>query len=252
MSKFTTICIVTISLLLCLAATSSADDIKEIHWGTQEWKGFTDKDGSGVYTQLFNKVFDSAGVKLKTSYMPFGRTLHLIKIGKLDFAGGVNKGLEAPKDYIIAEYPAAVFNYYAFFKKSNFPVEWEGIKTISDKKLVATPGVCTVAAGFNEKNVYVVDSRNQAIQMVLKNRADCYIDVEKLMKKFTKEHAADYDSNEFSIKMFKTSEAYMITPKTERGEKILEIYNEATRKLAQSGELKKIYDKFEMSTPVFE
>ena len=41
----------------------SAVEIENVYWGTAEWEGYTDKDGSGIYTQIFKKIFTMMGVE---------------------------------------------------------------------------------------------------------------------------------------------------------------------------------------------
>jgi len=237
-------------VVLVVSFNTSAVEIKKIQWGTEMWKRYTDKDGSGIYTQVFTKVFESEGLELEVSYMPFARSLHLVKTGKLDFAGGTAKEQEANPDYIQARYPVAVSRFNVFFRKSTLQ-EWEPQKSLKDRKIVATPKVAS-SAGLDEKEVHVVTSRNQALKMVLNNRSEFYVDDEKVLETTLQENQKLFNPNDYRVETISTNGWYMRAPNTPRGKKVIEIYERGTKRLYDSGELQKIYERLNFSTPVLE
>ncbi|OMH38307.1 ABC transporter substrate-binding protein [Motiliproteus sp. MSK22-1] len=227
-----------------------ATEIEKISWGTEVWKGYTDKDGSGIYTQILERIFSNAGVEINISYMPFARTLHLVKINKLDFAGGIPRDKTKAKDYIQAKYPIAVNRFVAFFHKETLD-KWQGKASLEGRVIVATPHQAE-QAGLEEEDVYVVETREQALQMVLNKRAAFFLDNEKVLENIIKENQSAFDPDDYRTEDVGTSGYYMIAPNTERGQAIMDIYEKGTLGLYKSGELNALYSQRGFSTPRIE
>lgn len=242
-----TISLIFLLMLMAFSSQATATEIKEVHWGTEMWEGFTDKDGSGIYTQIFTKIFNDAGLELKVAYMPFARTLHLVEIGKLDFAGGIPKEEKKDNTYIQAEYPVVISRFDAFFNKDSVE-KWKGLESIKGRKIVATPTV-SGHIGLKSDEVYVVDTRKQALQMVLSQRAEFYVDDAKVLETTLENNRDLIDMDLYRIENVTTKGWYMIAPNNERGRKIMQIYETGTERLHHSGELKKIYDRHGFLTP---
>ena len=245
MSKFLLVCSFWI-----LSSFAFCAEIKSVHWGTEVWKGYTDKDGSGIYTQIMGKIFTKAGIEINISYMPFARTLHLVKINKLDFAGGIPRDKTEVKDYIQAKYPIAVNRFVAFFHKETLG-KWEGKKSLEGRVIVATPHQAE-QAGLEERDVYVVDTREQALQMVLSKRAEFFLDNEKVLENIIKANQSAFDPSEYRTVSVGTSGYYMIAPNTKRGKAIMDIYEKGTLELYRSGELNALYSQLGFSIPQIE
>jgi polar amino acid transport system substrate-binding protein len=225
----------------------SASDIKAVYWGTAELQGFTDKDGSGIYTQILLRIFNEAGIKMEILYMEMKKAQELVEKGKIDFTGGIAKDKKPHDTYIQAKYPIILSRYNAFFHRNSITV-WDGINTIKGRKIVLTYYMAE-GLGLKKHEVIEVTERKQALQILLSHYADFYIDDEKVMKEEINKNVNLFNIDDYQMENIVEVELYMISPHTERGRQIMEIYEKGTEKLFKSGELKRLYSKYGLLLP---
>ena len=113
-----------------------AEEIKEVHWVSDVWENYTNADGTGLYHEIVNSVFDLYGIKVVPEYVPWLRALSYIETGRADMTGG----LDPTKKFIQSKYPLTVVRECVFFRKNKFD-KWEGIKTLEGKRGVWYLGV---------------------------------------------------------------------------------------------------------------
>lgn len=233
--------------LVTLPCNVFADEIQEVHWGTEVWKGYTDTDGSGLYTQVLKKIFDHEDIELKTSFMPFERTLLLTRKGQLDFSGGIPKDKNENPEYIQAKYPILFTRFNVFFRTESVGT-WNGLESLKGKKIVCTPTIGD-QVGLQENEYSVLPSRKQMIQLVIKKRYDFYLDVENIMSTVLDQNISFLADKNYRVENIVSKGWYMIAPNSERGRSIMEIYNKGIIRLYKSGELKAIYDGYSLPFP---
>lgn len=70
---------------------------------TEEWKGYTNKDGTGSYWEMVDEIFKGSKYKIKKIIYPWKRAEETVKKGEADAIIGVYEGekhLTYPKFYI--------------------------------------------------------------------------------------------------------------------------------------------------------
>ena len=245
----------TIAFLLFLSLAplmSTAEEIKEVVWGTDMWPGLTDHDGTGLYTNVFTEVFKSQGVTLTPKYLPFKQTIHLVDKHELDFAGGVLKDTVESEKHVQARFPVLSTPVEAFFRKTAVEGPWQGVNTIKGHRIVASPQLGE-AIGLKKGEFREVSTKEQAFKMVATGQADFYIDDEQEMVltiKQNKQEIEGYHESDFAIEKVGRTDWFMIAPNTERGKRIMEIYEQGTLHLYRSGELQKLYESRGFQVPV--
>ena len=240
-------------LLFSLAPLmGAAEEIKEVVWGTDVWPGLTDRDGTGLYTNVFTEAFKSQGVKLTPKYLPFEQSIHLVDSHELDFAGGILKDTVRSEKHVQAQFPILSTPVDAFFRKTSIKGPWQGVNTIKGGSIVASP-LLGEAIGLTKGEFLEVSTKAQAFKMVAMGRADFYIDDEKEMAltiKQNKQEIEGYDESDFAIKQVGKTDWFMIAPNNDRGKRIMEIYEKGTLQLFRSGELQTLYDSRGFHVPV--
>ncbi|MHC4886340.1 MAG: hypothetical protein ACYTGH_14780 [Planctomycetota bacterium] len=142
-----------------------------INYITPAWKGLTNRDESGLYFELIRKSFAHSNVRLEIKFGPLNRALLLVKNGKCDLAGATDKTFG--DDVLYAHHPIYRSETMALFERHRLK-NWNGMKTI-----LANPRRCAGSQVMGAQiggTIHEVNSRTQALQMLLRNRVDYYID----------------------------------------------------------------------------
>ncbi|MDC7220790.1 MAG: transporter substrate-binding domain-containing protein [Spirochaetales bacterium] len=224
-----------------------ASDIKVVRWGTEIWKGFTDEDGSGLYTQVLTRIFDLEEIELETHIYPFSRALHLTENGELDLAGGIPKNSKLGENCLQARYPIVVSRFSAFYNKKNTgPLR--DVDSLRDKKIICTLSVGEMI-GLKEDEYEVVTTRDQAINLVLIGRYDVYIDDEKVLQTTMETYEHQFNRNEYASPVVATKGWYMIATDSRRGREILDIFDRGMETLIKTGELITLYESLGFIPP---
>ncbi|MDC7224560.1 MAG: transporter substrate-binding domain-containing protein [Spirochaetales bacterium] len=227
-------------LLLLSLAPLLPQELEKVRWGTEVWKGFTDKDGSGLYTRVLRRIFEEGeGWELEIFYYPFSRSLYLTEKGELDMAGGIPQNSELGRNCLQAQIPIVVSRFSAFYRKNNIE-NIEGVSSLRGKNIVCTLSVGEMI-GLEPEEYYVVNTREQAINLVLIGRYDIYIDDEKVLHDTIEEYQSRFDREDYSTGTIATEGWYMIFPDNERGRRIRDMFDEGMRRLDRSGELETLY-----------
>lgn len=233
-------------LVLSQALLVRADS--SVIWATEEWKGFTDMDGSGIYNRVVNRAFANQNWSVRQEYMPFARSLHHLEVGKADFAGGVAESVAAQKGFISARYPIAVTRIQALFHR-RYLEQWEGKESLMGQ-MVAASSYQPELIGLDSRNplVEIVDNRVQAMNMLVKGRVRFFVEDEFVLK--TVMSSFSFNRDDYVIRTVGYSAYYMVSPDTEKGRKVMSSYNRGITQLHHSGELEPFYRQAEMIYPL--
>lgn len=244
------------SASLVLASDSDVDTPKTIRHHTPEWRGLTNSDGSGLYHEILQRVYEAHDIQVEVDYFPFRRGVLNVSMGKADITGAINKPDEGT---IAAKNPIWATRISALFHKRRLS-NWRGVKTIqrAAERSVGAPGF----AKLSGVEIYEVATRDQALNMMLGGRMDYYIDEYEFLAKLKADHeqALGFEDHkppsgtdslqwdDFIIRPVNTTYAYMLFQDSERGRYFRDIYDKRIEELHQSGELAEIYKKWELST----
>ncbi len=236
-------------LLQCVPVLAQPPLIVRHH--TPEWSALTNPDGSGLYHQVFKEIFAYSNVQVKAAYFPLLRALSHVELGKADMAGGIGLG---DKRFFYAVHPVYQSRVSAFFNIKRVK-NWQGLETI---KQFEDQTVVSVGMGklINIKG-FEVNSRMQALNMVLRKRALFYVDATELFeglylgdysKHFdnlegTASHAP-FDPAQYTHRSISDVSVYMVFQKSERGQKIKTLFEAGFKALYESGRLLEIYQEW--------
>lgn len=230
-------------LLTCLGPVSGfcASDIDSIHIVTPEWQAQTNADGTGIFFEIVQKVYEPEGVRMKFEIMPWKRAWAMIENKKADAMLAVHK---TDKSLLMPQYPLYV-DYTAVLLNKGAFANWQGISSLNGKDVLwlrgydyhLNPKLENVRLDYTE-----VDQHSQAVGMVQFGRADAFLDALIDLDRYLKDKSVDMEP--FRLETLWSSNAYMNFAKTQRSEKLIEIYDRRIIELFKSGELKKIFEKW--------
>lgn len=231
-----------------------AGEKKTLRYHTAEWRGLTNRDGSGLYHEVVRMIFAARGMDVEATYFPFKRTLLNIQQGLADIAGATN--VNEP-GILLSRHPIWVTRISAFFHKSHLK-GWKGADTLS-----ASPGSGVAPPGMDDLvglDLYEVPTRKQALGMVLEGRMDYYVDEYAVLQGIESNGARlfgleegqsfadidDFDLTHFVIEDVATVPIYMCFQDNRQGRRLRDIFDEGFFRLHESGRLGLIYAKWNL------
>jgi len=238
-------------LLWFLPTASLAENqsgITEVVSTSPSWDTFTNRDGTGLYHEILREVFALYGVKVRHVYSKSGRSEELVAENVADMMTCDDK---TTPPLVLGRYPLYVNSYYVFFKKDRIG-PWKGVESLRGKEVLSQHTY------YNQSNFPVpvdvkdVQSGEQALAMILLDRSDFYVDDMTLIRQSIRLNTTPYDEKEFDIREVGKRSYHPIFNQTERGLKIMKMYDDGMLKLHKAGKLRPIYDKWGYQYPDFD
>jgi ABC-type amino acid transport substrate-binding protein len=164
-----------LSILVGFALTFKAA-AEDIVVATDEWEGYTSKDGQGYYIDLLKAIFPAPEYSLKFEFVPFKRSLLMLKSGKADILLGAYPD-DVPAAYL-TKYPTNADSISAALNKE-LAEKWKGLESLTNKTVVAKNAYAfdryfKTPIKYAEKN-----NLNSMLQMLKKGRVDAVLDFKK-------------------------------------------------------------------------
>ena len=234
--------VVVLALLVLLSGMGvgafAAEAPKEIVLASEEWTDATNKDGTGLYWDIFRAVYEPAGVKVNFIIRSYEGSINLVKTAKAD-AVVVSYENEIPgmlysKDAFDAD------SIVALFKKG--AVAWKGKESLQGKTVANVKGYSIakyLGVPVQEKEF---DTRENILQILDKGRVDFYLENEDDLDEALE--AGIVDKNNFQKEPVMELGLYLAFPDTDKGKALKAIFDEGFAKLEASGELKKLLEKW--------
>lgn len=226
--------------LLSVPVSGEPAEIRTIHIVTPAWPDQTNEDGSGLFFDIVRSIYEPAGIKMKYEIVPWKRAESMLRSDKADAMVDVLR----VNALLTPEHPVNVIQKYAVFKKRNVP-KWEGVKSLSGKKVLWFRGY-DFHKNQHLKDVKFrwdeIDEYATAWKMLERDRADFYIDVFPDIEKFVKNNSINMEP--YRIERLWSEKTYMSFAKSEKSKKLIEIYDRRIMEMYGSGELKKIFEKW--------
>jgi len=238
--------------LLLPVPSPAAEEPIIIRHHTTQWVGLTNKDGTGLYHEILQRIYGDKNISIKVEYYPLRRGLMNVALGDADISGAVGS---QENGLILARHPIWVSRISALFHKSR-KESWLGFETISKNgtQAVAPPGF----VGILNLDVYEIATRNQALNMVLEGRMAYYVDERETLSKLVagEEDVIGFEEwgqptgnkpviwEDYVIRDVMMTPLYMVFSDSDEGRLFRRIFDEGFARLHRSGELVKIYEKW--------
>jgi len=233
-------------LILCIAAgacAQEAEKIESIQIATPAWEGQTNADGTGLFFDIIRAVYEPGGIKVKFEIMPWKRAVQEMLSGRADAVLDMYRE-DIAEDMIAPNYPLLTEFTVAVFRKERIK-EWKGAESLSGLDVIWIRGynyhnsrhLRGIKFNWSE-----IDDYDTAWRMLSKNRADAYLEAYTDAKSYIKGN--NVDMNLYRMETIGGDKGYMVCRKSRKAENLIRIYEIRIIELLSSGELKKIFDKW--------
>jgi len=220
----------------------SAQTLKEIFVVSAKWEKLTSQDGSGLYFDLVRMIYEPLGIKVRIEIFPYKRSSIMVKKKQADAWLGsyINE-----EDY--AYYPQYYFDHdivTAMFKKSKFP-------RFKNQESLKNLNVCWIRGYDYDEFISVAivkherNSRKAILFSLEKERFDVFLDARFDMLNAIKE--LHFDTSKYKLIELFEFKLYPAFTKDSRGKTLRDIWDKQFKKYLDSGEIRALYLKHNLT-----
>jgi polar amino acid transport system substrate-binding protein len=235
-----------IVFLFLLSATwvraAGPDTITEINISTVVWDGYTQKDGVGLYHDLFKLIFADKGIKVNVKYDPFKRCIVDLESGVCDMTPGAYK--EHANDKVVLSAKLIGVDLLSVAYKTGAG-KWSSDKDFEGKTVGWLRGYDFDVNGTIKGNIKKLeyDEVGTALKMLLLGRMDYMVEYKSEMEKLIAALPKPADVTVVQD-VVQGKEYYMGFSVTPRGKALAQIWNDGFAELEKAGKLKELYAKY--------
>jgi len=241
-------------LALCLAGPAFGNplpdpgSIKSVHVVGPSWAGFTNKDGTGLYHEILTTLFALYGIEYQRDYVPSERAYHLVRDNLADFMTCHDK---APPQLLMAKHPMFEGQFHVFFNKANIG-PWSVPQSLEGRSIAWRIGYYEESNIPAKMQVKVLNTGVSALGMVILGRIDFYLDDLNFINDSLSKNKIRFNMDDFRIEPIGKRSYRPIFNATERGKKIMELYDRGMEHLFKTGKLRDIFQKWGHPLPLYD
>jgi len=231
------------AMLLSVFSTQVAicqDKITEIVLASEAWPNATNTDGTGLYWEIFKAVYEPVGIQVKHRISSYAGSEELVKRQKVD--GMVAAYLDEVENAIFPKSHFSVDVIQVLFKKDKV-AEWKGQESISGKNIGWIKEYDFDQYMDVPLKKVEFDERKDALRVLDKDRIDFFMDAQPDLIEALDSGVIDLAN--YRRETVKQLNLYLAFVNTEKGKRLQEIFDERFPQLVQSGEIKKLFDKWQ-------
>jgi polar amino acid transport system substrate-binding protein len=227
--------------LLCRAAiTFAAEPITTFHVVSPVWENYTNADGTGLYWELLRAVYAPAGLTFTTETVPYKRAQQMLVNGQADILPGISMATDTCCAF--SKRILDIGMMVAFFKKATIP-DWQGERSLAGKSVAWIRGYSLQQQLHVKVQIREISNEESGVAMVQQDHVDVFVDYDDNIQRIAQERHLDW--NQYRMEDAIPDDLYMGFSKNDRGQQLRAIYDERIEELYQSGELQKIYAKWD-------
>ena len=212
---------------------------EEIILASEEIANATNRDGTGLYWDIFRAVYEPVGIKTKFIIRSYRGSVSLVKKRKADAAVGIHP--EKIQGALSSTYPFVKDYVLVLFKKKLLD-QWDGQETLKNKKVGWIKGYA-----YDEYlDVPVIkkeyDSRESILRQLDNDHIDFFMDrrndVESVLNK------GIIDVSRYTVETVLELERYLVFADNKKGQELKKIFDYRFPYLVESGELDRLLAKW--------
>jgi polar amino acid transport system substrate-binding protein len=248
MKKLYILCLFALTFGVIYISPAFATDVKEMTIICEEWKGYTNKDGTGVYWEVVKAVFEPAGIKVITKVAPWKRAEYMVKSKKVDaIVGDYYYKDRDGKDYVYPKWHLSVEDDITVLYKNGTVEGWEdkGVKSLAGKKVAWIRGYDFDKSILKDTGVTKSEltELGNGIQMLNAGRIDAIVDYKTIIVPEAKKVGVDL--SDFTLNVAQQgNKLFVVFANSDKAKALIKVFDERMGKLAQSGEVEAIYKKW--------
>ena len=237
-----------LSLCVFMATMStpvSAQSIRTITVATEAWENNTNEDGTGSFFDMIRKVYALENIEMEFIIVPYERSVEMTKDQKVD---AWVAAYDEEEDFAL--FPEWHFDadiVTAVFKKNRFP-DFKGVDSLAGPVISWIRGYAYDEYVENEMNIYRLDKRTSAMEMLVRDRIDIYLDakaeVDTMVADDEYNRSIGFLPGQYAFTEVLRLNLYLAFSNSARSQDLIRIWDANFPRLLASGEVRRIYDQY--------
>jgi polar amino acid transport system substrate-binding protein len=232
-----------ITLLFFLIASSipaiAGNNPTEIIMASEEWANATNRDGTGLYWDIFRAVYEPVGIKTKFIIQTYNGSVKLVKKNRVDAAVGIYP--EPIPGALFSQYPFVKDYVLALFKKNKLN-QWNGRESLQNKKVAWIKGysfdeyleIPVLKREFSNRDTILRRLDNDQVDFFLDTRND----LESVLNK------GIVEVSHYTVETVLELDRYLVFADNRKGRILKKIFDSRFPLLVKSGEIERLLAKW--------
>lgn len=234
------ICI-TLILFLCSSSIPAVAGSKptEIIMASEEWTNATNRDGTGLYWDIFRAVYEPVGVKTKFIIQSYNGSVRLVKKNRVDAAVGIYPDLI--RGALFSQYPFVKDYVLVLFKKEKLN-QWNGQESLQNKKVAWIKGYSYDE--FLEVPIIKkeLNKRENILRQLDRDQIDFYMDTRNDMESVLSKGIVEV--SRYTVESVLELDRYLVFADNRKGKDLKKIFDYRFPRLVKSGEIERLLAKW--------
>jgi polar amino acid transport system substrate-binding protein len=234
------ICI-TLLLLFCSSSIPAIAGSKptEIIMASEEWTNATNRDGTGLYWDIFRAVYEPVGIKTKFIIQSYNGSVRLVKKSRVDAAVGIYPDLI--QGALFSQYPFVKDYVLVLFKKNKLN-QWNGQESLQNKKVAWIKGYSYDE--FLEVPIIKkeLNKRENILRQLDRDQVDFYMDTRNDMESVLSKGIVEV--SRYTVESVLELDRYLVFADNRKGKKLKKIFDYRFPRLVKSGEIERLFAKW--------
>jgi len=235
--------IICITLILFLGSSSipavAGSKPTEIIMASEEWTNATNRDGTGLYWDIFRAVYEPVGVKTKFIIQSYNGSVRLVKKNRVDAAVGIYPDLI--QGALFSQYPFVKDYVLVLFKKEKLN-QWNGQESLQNKKVAWIKGYSYDE--FLEVPIIKkeLNKRENILRQLDGDQIDFYMDTRNDMESVLSKGIVEV--SRYTVESILELDRYLVFADNRKGKKLKKIFDYRFPRLVKSGEIERLLAKW--------
>ncbi len=213
-----------------------------IHLVCEEWEGYTNADGTGLYWEIVKAVFEPEGYNVELDVYPWARCVNLVKSKSVDGVVG-DYFYEDSSDYEYSEYPVSIEDSIVVIYKTSRMGAWRGADSMEGKTVGWIRSYDFDSYLDFEVSIQELNQLDSGLRMLSGNRIDYLMDYTTTITMQASESGINL--NNYTIKpVIEGNPLYIGFAKNSKADNLISIFDRRIIEMINNGELKEIYDRW--------
>ena len=241
MTAFKKIFVIVLLLILCSSCipANAGNNPTEIIMASEEWTNATNRDGTGLYWDIFRAVYEPLGIKTKFIIQSYEGSVKLVKKNRVDAAVGIYP--DPIQGALFSQYPFVKDYVLVLFKKNKLN-QWNGQESLQNKKVAWIKGyayddyleVPVIKKEFSNRDSILRHLENDQVDFFLDTRND----MESVLNKDIVE------VSRYTVETVLELDRYLVFADNQKGRKLKKIFDYRFPDLVKSGEIERLFAKW--------
>ena len=211
----------------------------EIIFASEERSNATNRDGTGLYLDIFRAVYGSMGIKTKIIIQSYNGSVSLVKRHKADAAVGIYP--DTIRGAVFSRYPFVKDYVLVLFKKDKFS-QWDGQQTLKNRKVAWMKSYAYdsfLEVPVKKKEFY---TREAILRRLDRDQIDFFMDTRNDLESVLNKGIIDV--SHYTVETVLELERYLVFANNNKGKKLKKIFDFRFPYLVKTGEIERLYEKW--------